>query len=206
MSDSLYGYVHFRDDNQAMYMEEWREYEIPYDDIDTTSLMEATANIFPQFVLDEEEDGAIPLSSSNFGAKIYKNRNLLKQRVWSDLNLDCFRSNSQIKKLPDATILTPLHFAENEDSEVSMGEFLANGYAETSRINADVSGILSHEDMWLNTSSDFPTHNTFSNVKKRSNSASHVHQTPVVMQTPRVGRTRQPSQDKFQTPITRIMR
>lgn len=210
MSDSLYGYVHFSNDNEALYTEEWKEYQIPYDDIDTTRLMEATANIFPLFLFDEEEDGAIPLYSSTFGSKIYKNRNLLKQKIWSDLNMDCLRSNSTAKKLPDATLLNSLHFDQDDDADVSLGDFLSNGYnAEVSKINPDVSGgSLSHEDIWLNTSSDFPSHHTFTNIKLRSNSGTHttMHQNSAAVQTPRVGRTRQPSQDKFQTPITRIMR
>lgn len=209
MSDSSYGYVHFGNDNQAQYMDEWKEYHIPYDDIDTTSLMEATANIFPQFLLEEEEDGAIPLNSSTFGARLYKNRSLLRLKAWSDLNVDSLRSTAATKRLPDATILKSLHFGEFDDADASLGDFLSNGYnKELTKLNLDNSGAsMSHDDNWLNTSSDFPTHHTFSNIKLRSNSATQVNQqNSSVIQTPRVGRTRQPSQDKFQTPITRIVR
>lgn len=207
MTDSSYGYAHFSNDNQALHMEEWKDYRINYDDIDTVGLMEATSSLFPQFLLEEEEDGAIPLNSSTFGAKIYKNRNLLKLKVWTDLNVHALRSSATEKKLPDKTLLHSMHFDHDDESEVTIGDFLANGYnSEISKVNPDVSATSSHDDNWLNTSSDFPTHHTFSNIKLRNNSASHVHQTPGVVQTPRVGRTRQPSQDKFQTPITRIMR
>lgn len=203
MSDASYGYAHFSNDDQAVYMEEWKEYPIPFDDIDTVGLMEATANLFPQFLLEEEEDGAIPLNSTTFGAKLYKNRNLLKHKVWTDLNVDTLRSTATASKLPDKTILHALHFDQDDEAEVTIGDFLANGYNSELKVNPDMS-TSSHDDNWLNLLSDFPTHHTFSNIKLRNNSTSHVHQTPIV-QTPRA-RTRQPSQDKFQTPITRIMR
>lgn len=203
MSDASYGYAHFSNDDQAVYMEEWKEYPIPFDDIDTVGLMEATANLFPQFLMEEEEDGAIPLNSTTFGAKLYKNRNLLKHKVWTDLNVDTLRSTATATKLPDKTILHSLHFDQDGEAEVTIGDFLANGYNSELKLNPDTS-TSSHDDNWLNLLSDFPTHHTFSNIKLRNNSTSHVHQTPVV-QTPRA-RTRQPSQDKFQTPITRIMR
>lgn len=187
-------------------MEKWREYPIPYDDIDTNRLFEATGNIFPQFLLEEDEDGAIPLNSSTFGAKVYKNRNLLKEKIWSDLSTDVLRSDSTTKRLPDATILKSLHtpIDEEEIAALSINDFLANGYnAELLAINADfLSGNLSHEEMWLNLTSEYPINHTFS-MKMRSNSSTHVQQP---MQTPRVGRTRQSSLDKFQTPITRIVR
>jgi len=209
MSDSSYGYVHFSNDNQAQYIDEWKDYYILYDDIDTTTLMEATANVFPQFLFEEDEDGAIPLNSSTFGARLYKNKNSLKLKAWSDLNVDSLRISPLTKRLPDGTILNSLHFDQVDDADVSIGDFLSNGYnTELTKLNPDVSEVsLTHDDIWLNTSSDFPTHHTFSNIKLRSNSTTQVNQlNPAIIQTPRVGRTRQPSQDKFQTPITRIVR
>lgn len=209
MSDASYGYVHFGNDNLAQYIDEWKDYHIPYDDIDTTNLMDATANIFPQFLFEEEEDGAIPLSSSTFGARIYKNKNLLRLRAWSDLNIDSLRSTPDTKRLPDATILRSLHFDEFDVADVSLGDFLSNGYnTEVTKGYPDISGAsMSQDDNWINTSSDFPTHHTFSNIKLRSNSTTQANpQNSSVIQTPRVARTRQASQDKFQTPITRIVR
>lgn len=201
--DSVFSSVHFTHPNQALFMEKWREYAIPYDDIDTSRLFEATASIFPQFLLEDEEDGAIPLHSSVFGAKVSKNKNSLKDDIWNDLSTEVLRSNAMLKKTPDNTILRPLHYTEDTDAAVSINDFLANGYnREVLSSNADtLTGSVSHEDIWLNLTSEYPMNHTFS-MKMRSNS--YTGQQPV--QTPRVGRTRQHSQDKFQTPITRIMR
>lgn len=209
MSDSLYSYVHFTHSNQSTFMENWKEYPLPYDDIDTTHLFEATANIFPQFLLDEEEDGAIPINFSVFGAKVSKSRSLLQRKVWTDLNLDPLRSDSTTQKLPDKTILKSLHFAKSDATDVSLNDFLSNGYnSESSVLNADLTfANVSHDDIWLHTTSEFGHNHTFSHMKSRSNSTNHVNTQPAPpVQTPRMGRTRQPSHDKFQTPITRILR
>lgn len=208
--DSQYSYVHFSHVNQANYMEEWNDYQIPYNEIDTSRLFEETANIFPQFLLEEDEDGAIPLSSSIFGAKVYKNRNLLKNKIWTDLNLDGLRTGATIKKLPDTSILNSLHSSLDIAGEIELSEFLSNGYNADTNFNPDVlaSSIL-HDELWLNTTSEYLANHTFSNMKMRSNSGTYAaphHQAPAPLQTPRIGKTRQPSQDKFQTPITRIMR
>lgn len=208
--DSQYSYVHFSHVNQANYMEEWKDYQIPYNEIDTSRLFEETANIFPQFLLEEDEDGAIPLSSSIFGAKVYKNRNLLKNKIWTDLNLDGLRTGTTIKKLPDTSILNSLHSSQDIASEIELSEFLSNGYNADTNFNPDVlaSSIL-HDELWLNTTSEYLANHTFSNMKMRSNSGTYAaphHQAPAPLQTPIIGKTRQPSQDKFQTPITRIMR
>lgn len=191
-------------------MEEWNDYQIPYNEIDTSRLFEETANIFPQFLLEEDEDGAIPLSSSIFGAKVYKNRNLLKNKIWTDLNLDGLRTGATIKKLPDTSILNSLHSSLDIAGEIELSEFLSNGYNADTNFNPDVlaSSIL-HDELWLNTTSEYLANHTFSNMKMRSNSGTYAaphHQAPAPLQTPRIGKTRQPSQDKFQTPITRIMR
>lgn len=191
-------------------MEEWNDYQIPYNEIDTSRLFEETANIFPQFLLEEDEDGAIPLSSSIFGAKVYKNRNLLKNKIWTDLNLDGLRTGTTIKKLPDTSILNSLHSSLDIAGEIELSEFLSNGYNADTNFNPDVlaSSIL-HDELWLNTTSEYLANHTFSNMKMRSNSGTYAaphHQAPAPLQTPRIGKTRQPSQDKFQTPITRIMR
>lgn len=50
-------------------MEDWRNYHVPFDDIDTAQLNQASVNIFPQFLLEEEEDGAIPLNLAAFSLK-----------------------------------------------------------------------------------------------------------------------------------------
>ncbi|GEQ71198.1 hypothetical protein JCM33374_g4879 [Metschnikowia sp. JCM 33374] len=216
-SDSRYSYVHFSHVNQANYMDEWKDYHIPYNDIDTSRLFEETANIFPQFLLEEEEDGAIPLNSSIFGAKVYKNRNLLKKKIWTDLNLDGLRTGVTTKRLPDPSILHALHGSSVAADEVALSDFLANGYNADTTFNPDSSASnISHDELWLNTTSEYSANHTFSNMKMRSNSGTYVtphHQAhpaqapaPAPLQTPRIGKTRQPSQEKFQTPITRIVR
>lgn len=207
--DSVYSRVHFNNSQQAVYMEQWEDYSIPYNDVDTSRLFELTANIFPQFMVEDEEDDTIPLSSSIFGAKVYKNRSLLKRKLWTDLNLDALRSSPTTEKLPDATILQSLHETPH-GSTVTLDDFLSNGYNAEPGFNPDtLVANKSHDEMWLNTTSEFLANHTFANVKLRSNSNSHTnthHLASGSMQTPRPGRTRQPSQDKFQTPITRIMR
>lgn len=207
MTDSLYSYVHFTHPNQSVFMENWKDFSIPYDDIDVTRLFDATANIFPQFLLDDEEDGAIPLNSSIFGAKVSKNRSALQKTVWSDLNLDPLRADSITPKLPDKTILKSLHFGETDAPDVSLSDFLSNGYnSESFMFNPDQSvANISHDDIWLHTTSEFGVNHTFSNIKPRSNSTTHAPNTAPVL-TPKPGRTRQPSHDKLQTPITRILR
>lgn len=206
--DSLYSYVHFIHPQQALYMEQWEDCPIPYNDINTSRLFEAAASIFPHFMLEDEEEDSIPMNSSIFGAKVYKNQSLLKKNVWSDLNVDPLRSNSTIKKLPDATILKSLHMAPQRENNASLDDFLSNGYNTEVSFNADtLLGNKSHDEIWLNTTSEFLANHTFANVKLRSNSGSHANVYHLVLgqlQTPRIGRTRQPSQEKFQTPITRI--
>lgn len=192
--DAVYSSVHFTNYNQAIYMEEWTNYAIPHDNIDTTHLFEATASIFPQFLLEDEDDGAIPMNSSVFGAKVHRNRSLMKAPVWNDLTAEALRQNQP--KLRDETILASLH---STAGPVSLADFMANGYSVD--MFADTS-TLSHEDIWLNTTLDFLNH-TFSNMKLRSNSNLYPMQS--IAQTPRV-RARQLSLEKFQTPITRIMR
>lgn len=191
-------------------MEDWKDYHIPYNEIDTSRLFEETANIFPQFLLEEEEDGAIPLNSSIFGAKMYKNRNLLKNEIWTDLNLDGLRTSLSTKRLPDTSILKSLNSSLAAADNLALNDFLSNGYNSEVAFNADtLASNISHDELWLNTTSEYLANHTFSNMKMRSNSSTHVapsYQAPAPMQTPRVGKTRQPSQDKFQTPITRIMR
>ncbi|QBM87693.1 Apc13p protein [Metschnikowia aff. pulcherrima] len=208
--DSHYSYVHFSHVNQATYMEEWKDYHIPYDEIDTSRLFEETANIFPQFLLEEEEDGAIPLNSSVFGAKVHKDKNLLRKKIWTDLNLDGLRTGQNIKRLPDASILNSLHTTQNPAGDLALNDFLSNGYNAEMTFNPDVlASNMSHDELWLNTTSEYLANHTFSNMRMRSNSGTYAaphHQAPAPLQTPRVGKTRQPSQEKFQTPITRIVR
>lgn len=155
-SDSGYSYIHFSHENQAVFMESWRHYDIPHDDIDTAGLFQATALIFPLFLLEDEEDGAIPLNSSVFGTKVNKQRNLLKEPQWTDLSLERLRGASKNRK-SDQTVLKSLHSRSTEPAALS--SFLSNGYAAGRR-----SSVLMAENTsdWLNTSSDFPSNNTFS--------------------------------------------
>lgn len=211
MLDSHYSYVHFSHANQAAFMEEWTDYKIAPNDIDTARFFDATADIFPQFLLEEEEDGSIPLNSSVFGAKVYRNKNLSQKKAWTDLNLDALRTNATIKKIPDQQILRLLHYSQSDDLDVSLNDFLSNGYsAEPDPHHADMlAENVSHDDIWLNTTSEFLANHTFSNMKMRtsSNNFSGQHNSsylaPGGAQTPRMTR-RRPSQEKFQTPITRI--
>lgn len=199
--DGHYSSVHFTNYNQVLHLEEWKDYHIPYNDIDTSRLFEETASIFPQFLLEEDEDGGIPLNSSIFGAKVYKNRSLLKTRVWTDLGLEHLRPDAAARKLPDNTILRALRPPAASD-EPSISDFLANGYHSEASFNPDVSNV-SGDEIWLNTTSEYLANHTFSNMKVRSNSGSFpsAHH-----QTPRIAKTRQLSQEKVQTPISRIMR
>lgn len=178
---------------------------MPYDEIDTTLLFQASANIFPQFLLEEEEDGAIPLNLATFSSKVNKNKNLLRQPIWTDLGTDQLRSDAKVKKIPDQTILKLLHSGMGDDS---LTDFLSNGYnAEFSVLANDNCNV---SDSWLNVTSDFPVNHTFSNVRMRSTSGSHHHHQQLneypALHTPQVGRTRQMSLEKYQTPIGRIVR
>lgn len=219
--DSTFSYVHIVDPNQVLYMERWRDDPIPFDDIDTQTLIEATTSLFPQLLLEEEEDGAIPINSTTLGAKVYKNRKLLKDKVWSDLGIfeKFLNETSSLNKQVDQTILKPVHskheqgtyqFLE-ESHDLEIGDFLSNGYSANDNLHnilspGNDSMMAYHGDISLNSTSDMlgPSNNTFSNY--RSNSMTNqTGQGPI--QTPRHARTRQFSNDKnFQTPITRIMR
>lgn len=232
--DSAFTYIHIDNPNQVLYMEKWQDDPIPFDDIDTHSLLEATSNLFPQLLLEDEEDGGIPISSSTFGAKVYKNRNLLKEKVWTDLGVyDKFlKESSSLHKQTDQTILKPIftklsngYLDTLEDfSRLTINDFLSNGYGSDHTANQllmsppdvgpDISGM---------SSSDYigPTNNSFV-IRQSSTSGPSTTQPilvsqlrvqhgstlgPQVIQTPRVGRTRQSSTDKnLQTPISRIVR
>lgn len=192
-------------------MEEWTDYKIAPNEIDTARFFDATADIFPQNLLEEEEDGSIPINSSVFGAKVYRNKNLTQKKAWADLNLEALRTNATVKKVPDLQILRLLHYSQSDDLDVALNDFLSNGYnAEPDPHHADMlAENVSHDDIWLNTTSEFLANHTFSNMKMRtsSNNFSGQHnssyQAPGGTQTPRMTR-RRPSQEKFQTPITRI--
>lgn len=151
--DSVFSQVHHAHPNQALFIEKWHDFKLPYDDIDTLRLFEVTANVFPQLLQDDDEDGAIPLNSSLFGAKLYKNWGN-KEKVWTDLGIDMFRSDATLQKLPDKTILK----SAKSDAQLS---FMANGYEDAES---------SHD--WL--LSEFPNH-TFSHKFRNS-----VTQTPRV--------------------------
>ncbi|EAZ63663.1 hypothetical protein PICST_28046 [Scheffersomyces stipitis CBS 6054] len=233
--DSTYSYVHIDDPNQVIYMEKWQDDPIPFDDIDTQQLLEATANLFPQLLLEEEEDGAIPIQPATYGAKAYKNRQLLKDKIWNDFGIfeKFLNESSSLNKQVDKTILGSMYTKSNEhfDGDIADGgedivkrengftvaDYLSNGFtmndntmdilSPTDMANDSIMGVH-HGDISLNSTSDLPggANNTFFNA--RSNSIGYGNQAGVAaVQTPRVGRTRQTSTDKsFQTPITRIMR
>lgn len=215
--DSTFSYVHIVDPNQVLYMERWRDDPIPFDDIDTQSLMEATSSLFPQLLLEEEEDGAIPINSTTLGAKVYKNRKLLKDMVWSDLGtFETFlNESSSLNKQVDHTILKPIHSGQpqrtyqflEEPQKLTIGDFLSNGYSANDNLHnilspGNDSMMAYHGDISLNSTSDVLPSNSFINY--RSNSVTNTAQGPI--QTPRHARTRQLSDKNFQTPITRIMR
>lgn len=214
-------------------MEKWQDEPIPFDDIDTHALYEATLNLFPKHLLDEEEDGGIPISSSTIGAKIFKDRKLLKERTWSDLGIyERFLQDTLAQRQRDETMLKPVYLstaaeAEMEldpDSKLTIADFLSNGYdldeedmdhetcPSPDMVNDSMIGIGDRErgeqmvDLSLNSTSDLigPSSNSF-NMNIRSSSTSSTNNNPI--QTPRPPRTRQLSQDRnFQTPITRIIR
>ncbi|CAH2351423.1 hypothetical protein CLIB1423_03S05974 [[Candida] railenensis] len=211
--DSHFSFIHLEDPNHVLYMEKWNEEPIPFDDIDTHALFEATANLFPQYLLEEEEDGGIPISSSTIGAKIFKDRKLLKERTWTDIGIYERFSKTTGSSQRDETILKHIYTNSDSVDEFTIADFLSNGYeADEDRdqdpgspdmVNDSIMGGTG--DLSLNSTSDFigPSSNTFTMNPTRSVSNSSTNQ----IQTPRPPRTRQPSSDRnFQTPITRIIR
>lgn len=191
-------------------MEEWTDYKIAPNDMDTSRLFESTADMFPQFLLEEEEDGSIPLNSTVFGAKVYRNRNLLQKQAWTDFNLDVLRSDATAKKLPDQQILRLLYYTQDPELDVSLNDFLSNGYNYEQEFNADtLAENILNDEIWLNTTSEYLANHTFSNMKMRTTRDTYSGQHGSYQtaqngaQTPRMAR-RRPSQEKFQTPITRI--
>lgn len=213
--DGIFLYVHLDDPNKVLYMERWKDEPIPFDDIDTTNLIESVINVYPQlFAEDEEEDGMISFTSQQFGSKIYKSRRSIKQKTWMDLNLLSFfnNNNDDDKKIIDKTLIPPVA------GDPDLADFLNNGYNKQEYLILQTP--LPHGDVSLNSTSEYPT-NTFSNLRTNS-MGNHQHQQqhqqpqsqvqPVQLQsqlqfqTPRPGRVRQVSADKFQTPIGRIMR
>lgn len=226
-SDGSYSYVHFTDPNQVLYMENWANDDpIPFDDLDTQGLFEATGTLFPQFLLEEEEDGGIPINPATFSLKYYKNKKLLKDRVWNDLGIhDKFLNpDSDLNKQYDRTILKPLHHSHHDinmtddlfhgHDELNIAQFLANGYGPSENIdNVLTSNDLVNDsimgnntsDLSINLNTDFIPPNF--PVPKRNNSNGNINYMNGPTQTPRVGRPRQPSNDRnFQTPVTRILR
>lgn len=215
--DGVFSYVHLDDPNKVLYMERWKDEPIPFDDIDTTNLIESAINVYPQlFAEDEEEDGMISFTSQQFGSKIYKSRRSIKQKTWMDLNLLSFFNNSNNndddKKIIDKTLIPPVA------GDPDLADFLNNGYNNQEYLILQTP--LPQGDVLLNSTSEYPT-NTFSNL--RSNSIGNHQQqyqqpqsqqlqlqlqlqSQQQFQTPRPGRVRQVSADKFQTPIGRIMR
>lgn len=186
--DNLYLHIHFSHYNQAQYIEEWKDYDIPFDDIDTTRLFEDTSSMFPNFMLDE--DDAIPLNLTIFGAKVHKNKQHLKRQIWSDLNI-----GGILTRQPDASMLAPLHTSSRE-AESGLADFLANG-RQLELADADIL----QDDVWAQ---ELLANHTFNYKVQPTRSYSLLMLHPV--QTPRIGKSRQPSLEKFQTPISRVMR
>lgn len=207
--DASFSYVHIDDPNHVLYMERWADAPIPFDDVDTHALVEATSNLFPQFLMEEEDDGGIPINSSTFGAKVYKNKSLLKDWVWSDLAIHDFLKEGP--GIPDKTILNSFYSTQSPDDDLQISAFLANGYDRDIQPlqSPDVNSSIVAGDISAN-SSDLigPSNNTFNlNLRSNSNSGPANQPLPFQQQTPQVARTRQVSTDKsFQTPIARIVR
>lgn len=206
ISDSSYTFVHFTNPNQVLYVEKWTGDEpILFDDIDTRGLFEATSNLFPQFMLDEEEEGGIPINPTNFSAKYYKSKRLSKEKIWSDSSVyeNFFRGD---KDDGDRTILKPLTNKQikSVDDDLSLGQFMSNGYNHndnfehmmlTNDFNDSIMG--NNSDLSINLHSDFIP----PNFPKRNGSTSNSFNPA---QTPKIGRARQPSNDRtYQTPISR---
>lgn len=191
-------------------MEEWTDYAIAPNDIDTARLFEATADLFPQLAADEDDEDSIA-PGAVFGSKVYRHRTLQHKKIWADGNLDVLRastasSNTSVSaKLPDLQILHLLHHSHTELLDVSLNDFLSNGYNADSEFSEEAPENVSTDDLWLNTTAEYLANHTFSNMRMRGASNTFQHGTYAAQgaQTPRVAR-RRPSQEKFQTPITRI--
>ncbi|KAL1571932.1 hypothetical protein MG5_03945 [Candida albicans P57072] len=210
--DGTFSYIHLDDPNKVLYIERWKDEPITYDDIETSNLVEAAVNVYPQlFAEEEEDDGILNFPSQQFGSKLYKNRRSIKQKRWMDLNIESFKSDN--KNVVDKTLVPPVA------GEPDLAEFLSNGYNKEElsvlQLSPGNNTVLHNSDMSLNSTSDYVgnSNNTFINM--RSNSTSHQQpsqqqqqqqQQQSQFQTPRPGRVRQVSTDKFQTPVSRIMR
>jgi hypothetical protein len=182
MRDGHFSYLHLQDPSHVLYLERWRDEPIAHDDIDPPALLEASAAMFPKFLLEEEEDGGIPILLSTIGTKILKDRRLLKERTWHDLAVHERFALHPDPRWRDHTVLA----AATDDADATLARFMANGYALAEEPPAAASpandslGDLSHSDL-------------------------AAYARPAV-QTPRPPRTRQLLSDRFQTPITRIIR
>ncbi|CUM63211.1 uncharacterized protein PRCAT00000781001 [Priceomyces carsonii] len=200
--DSNFSYVHINHPNQVLYIEKWKDEPIPFDDIDTQILFDTTLSVYPNFFFEEEDDNNLLVNSMNFGLKSLKNkRKLLKEKIWNDLNITEKFSDQLHPDNVDRTILSPLytkHQSKNYDDfegdeGLTIGEFMSNGF--TLADNLERLQIENHD--FLNF-----THLNDTFLNSRSNSFSQP-----VLQTPRMTKTRQPSNDNnFQTPITRMTR
>ncbi|RLV91962.1 hypothetical protein JA1_003506 [Spathaspora sp. JA1] len=219
--DGIYSYIHLDDPKKVLYMEQWKQEPLPFDDIETHNLVEATSALFPKLFLDDEdeEDGTLTIHPAAVGNKIYKSRTM-REKVWSDLSVSekFLDETSELNKIRDETLVPSLGFETEHD--LSLADFLSNGYNNIppeehldSMMSPD--GIPHpqffqqrmpphrHRDISLNsTTSDLSVpNNTFQNIRSTSTSTA-------IQTTPRPGRVRQVStSDKnFQTPISRIMR
>lgn len=223
--DSTYSYIHHIDPKQVLHMEKWQDDPIPYGDVDTQPLIEASSGLFSQFMAEDEEDNDYPINPSIFGRKLYKNRRNPSDRVWSDLAVyDSFlNESSSLFKQKDNTILKSVHtnleglFESNDEVEgFSMAHFLSNGFAheevmdtilKTHDLNDSIIGGATG-DLSLLSALELPVpHNTSMIGSSRIPSNPINTSVNAANQTPRMNRSRQPSSDRiFQTPITRIMR
>ena len=217
-----FSYIHMDDAHKVLCIEQWQDSQVPYNDIETNSLVEATASLFPRFLLEEEEDGALPGNSTAFGNKVYKNHKLLKENTWSDLGIHekFLDETSNLHKEKDKTILKAVYTKPTEGNkdrpgnDMILAEFLSNGHynsenledasASSEMINDSVMGN-NNVDIFVNSSNDHSVPNNTFSINMRSASGSNSH--GVSVQTPRVERSRQYSTDRvFHTPVTRSMR
>ncbi|KAK6461925.1 hypothetical protein DFJ63DRAFT_338678 [Scheffersomyces coipomensis] len=230
--DSTFSYVHLDNPNRVLYMEKWRDDSIPFDAIDTQQLLDATSSILPFTLLDdEEEDGSIPLQPATLGANLYKKRTANKDKTWSDLGIRDKFINEGLNSNPSMVDRSLLGFlrtteADGGTNQMTVAEYLSNGFQISDNNDVLLNSELVNDSTFSVHHGDFFINSTASEAQLSNNnnnnggaSANNTSFQPLrsssigtsnhqgIIQTPRVGRTRQASNDRiFQTPITRIMR
>ena len=71
--DGTFSYIHLDDPNKVLYIERWKDEPITYDDIETSNLVEAAVNVYPQlFAEEEEDDGILNFHLNNLGQSFIK--------------------------------------------------------------------------------------------------------------------------------------